>query len=30
MLSERFSEVGLVLNAEKTNIDYIDTFKSKR
>lgn len=28
-LSERFSEVGLVLNAGKTNIAYIDTFKRR-
>lgn len=28
-LSERFSEVGLVLNAGKTNIVYIDTFKRR-
>lgn len=28
-LSERFSEVGLVLNAGKTNIAYIDTFKGE-
>ncbi|WXP58817.1 reverse transcriptase domain-containing protein (plasmid) [Escherichia coli] len=28
-LSERFSEVGLALNAGKTNIAYIDTFKRR-
>ena len=28
-LSERFSEVGLVLNTGKTNIAYIDTFKRR-
>jgi hypothetical protein len=28
-LSKRFSEVGLALNAGKTNIAYIDTFKRR-